>query len=249
VTDLEITLNRVSPVPLYHQLSRQLLVAIETGVLSKGSFLDNELDLADRWQVSRPTVRRAIQDLVDAGMLVRRRGVGTQVVNDQVRRPFKLSSLFDDLAAIGREPATTVVGLERVLADIDVADALGVELGTEVVHIERLRATSASAQPLAILRNWLLAEVAATITIADLERRGLYGLLRERGVRPHSAVQRLGAVGAPAADAALLHLPVGAPLVTMRRVMQDDTGRIVELGDHRYDAAHYSVELNVIESS
>ena len=218
-------------------------------MLPKGSFLDNELDLADRWQVSRPTVRRAIQDLVDAGMLVRRRGVGTQVVSDQVRRPFKLSSLFDDLAAIGREPVTTVVTLALRSADTDVADALGVELGTEVVHIERLRATGPSAQPLAILRNWLLVDVAATITTDELERRGLYGLLRDRGVRPHSAVQRLGAVAAPAADAALLHLPAGAPLVTMRRVMQDDTGRVVELGDHRYDAAHYSVELNVIEST
>lgn len=249
MTDLEITLNRVSPVPLYHQLARQLLAAIETGVLPKGSFLDNELDLADRWQVSRPTVRRAIQDLVDAGMLVRRRGVGTQVVNDQVRRPFKLSSLFDDLAAIGREPVTTIVTLGRVAADIEVADALGIAPGTELVHIERLRATGPSSTPLAILRNWLLVDVAGTITADDLERRGLYSLLRERGVRPHSAVQRLGAVAAPPLDATLLHLPVGAPLVTMRRVMQDDTGRIVELGDHRYDAAHYSVELNVIESS
>ena len=116
MTELEITLNRVSPVPLYHQLSRQLVAAIESGQLPKGAFLDNELDLADRWQVSRPTVRRAIQDLVDAGMLVRRRGVGTQVVSDQVRRPFKLSSLFDDLAAIGREPATTVLRIGRVAA-------------------------------------------------------------------------------------------------------------------------------------
>jgi GntR family transcriptional regulator len=249
VTDLEITLNRVSPVPLYHQLARQLVAAIETGVLPKGSFLDNELDLADRWQVSRPTVRRAIQDLVDAGMLVRRRGVGTQVVNDQVRRPFKLSSLFDDLAAIGRQPVTTVVRLERVHADVAIADALALAPGTALVHIERLRATGPTVPPLAILRNWLLVDVAGTITTDELQRRGLYGLLRDRGVRPHSALQRLGAVGAPAADAALLHLPVGAPLVTMRRVMQDDTGRVVELGDHRYDAAHYSVELNVIETA
>ena len=249
MTDLEITLNRVSPVPLYHQLARQLLVAIETGLLPKGTFLDNELDLADRWQVSRPTVRRAIQDLVDAGMLVRRRGVGTQVVNDQVRRPFKLSSLFDDLAAIGREPVTTVVTLTHVAADDDVADALGIAAGTDVVHIERLRATSPSTQPLAILRNWLLVDVAGALTADELAGRGLYGLLRDRGVRPHSAVQRLGAVAADPTDAALLGVPEGAPLVTMRRVMQDDTGRVVELGDHRYDAAHYTVELNVIETA
>ena len=94
VADLIISLNRVTPIPLYHQLARQLEAAVQTGVLAKGAFLENELDLADKWQVSRPTVRRAIQDLVDNGLLVRRRGVGTQVVNDQVRRPFKLTSLF-----------------------------------------------------------------------------------------------------------------------------------------------------------
>jgi GntR family transcriptional regulator len=248
VTELEITLNRVSPIPLYHQLARQLLAAIETGALAKGSFLGNELDLADRWEVSRPTVRRAIQDLVDAGMLVRRRGVGTQVVNDQVLRPFKLSSLFDDLAAGGRRPVTTVVALARVPAGADVAAALTVAPCTEVVHIERLRATGPAAMPLAVLRNWLLVDVARSITADELVTHGLYALLRERGVRPHSAVQRLGAVAADATDAALLGLPVGSPLVTMRRVMQDDSGRAVELGDHRYDAAHYSVELNVIES-
>ena len=81
-----------------------------------------------------------------------------------------------------------------------------------------------------------------------MAQRGLYALLRERGVRPHSAVQRLGAVAASATDAALLGLSPGAPLVTMRRVMQDVTGRPVELGDHRYDAAQYSVELNVVET-
>jgi DNA-binding GntR family transcriptional regulator len=246
VTTLDVTLNRISPVPLYHQLSRQLVEAIETGRLPKGSFLDNELELARRWQVSRPTVRRAIQDLVDSGMLVRRRGVGTQVVSDQVRRPFKLSSLYDDLVATGRQPTTRVIALERVKADKQVCKALTVAADSDVVHIERLR--SIGAQPLAILRNWLIVEAAASITEEQLSRRGLYDLLRERGVRPHSAVQRLGAMAASAADAALLGVSTGAPLMTMRRVMHDVTGRVVELGDHRYDAAQYSVELNVIEA-
>jgi GntR family transcriptional regulator len=246
VTDLVIHLNRVSPIPLYHQLARQLEAAVQSGQLAKGAFLENELDLADKWQVSRPTVRRAIQDLVDNGLLVRRRGVGTQVVNDQVRRPFKLTSLFDDLAASGRQPLTTVLTHERVAADVSVADALGLAVGTEVVHIERCRA--AGTHRLAILRNWLIVEAAGEFSTEQLAESGLYALMRERSVRPHSATQRLGAVAASAADAAILGLSVGAPLVTMRRVMQDDTGRAVELGDHRYDAAHYSVELNVIES-
>ncbi len=175
VGELTVTLNRISPVPLYHQLSRQLVEAIESGRLPKGSFLDSEIDLADRWQVSRPTVRRAIQDLVDSGMLVRRRGVGTQVVSDQVRRPFKLTSLFEDLAATGLQPVTTVISHDRVAADRLVAEALGVTTGTEVVHIERLR--SVGAQPLAILRNWLIVDAAGAISSDDLARHGLYALL------------------------------------------------------------------------
>ncbi len=246
VAGLTISLNRVSPIPLYHQLARQLEAAVQSGVLAKGAFLENELDLADKWQVSRPTVRRAIQDLVDNGLLVRRRGVGTQVVNDQVRRPFKLTSLFDDLAASGRAPLTTVLTHERIAADTSVAEALSVPIGTGVVHIERCRA--AGTHRLAILRNWLTVEAAGQFSTEQLAASGLYALMRERGIRPHSATQRLGAVAATAADATILGLSVGAPLVTMRRVMQDDTGRVVELGDHRYDAAHYSVELNVIES-
>lgn len=242
--ELAVSLNRISPVPLYHQLAHQLKEAVESGRLLKGEFLDNELLLADQWQVSRPTVRRAIQELVDDGLLVRRRGVGTQVVNDQVRRPFTLSSLHDDLVASGRSPVTAVVELDRGPAPDDIAQALALAPGTDVVHLVRRR--SAGAQPLAVLRNWLIVDIAEHLTADQLETHGLYSLLRERGVRPHYADQRLGAKSATHDEAELLDIAHGAPLVTMRRVMQDDTGRPVEVGDHVYDAAHYSVELSVV---
>lgn len=244
--EIAVTLNRLSPVPLYHQLAHQLKDAISTGALPKGTFLGNELVLAEQWQVSRPTVRRAIQDLVDDGLLVRRRGVGTQVVNDQVRRPFSLTSLHEDLVAGGRHPSTRVLVVERVRAPAEVAEALGVKLGTRVVHLSRLR--SAGSQPLAVMSNWLPVELAGDLTAEVLEVRGLYSLLRDRGIRPHYAVQRLGARAATDEDAELLGVDVGAPLVTMWRAMQDDTGRAVEVGDHAYDAAHYSVEMSVVEN-
>jgi DNA-binding GntR family transcriptional regulator len=245
VTDLDVHLVRVSPVPLYHQLARQLESAIEAGRLAKGEFLGNEVELAEAWRVSRPTVRRAIQELVSSGMLVRRRGVGTQVVNDQVRRPVRLSSLYDDLAEQGRRPATQLLVHRREPAGAAVAEALDVDVGTEVVHLERVRA--AGALRLAVLRNWLTVEAAGDLTTEQLESNGLYALIRARGFRPRYAVQRVGACAASATDADLLGIDVGAPLVTMRRVMQDDTGRVVELGEHAYDAAHYSVEMTVIE--
>lgn len=243
---ITVTLNRLSPVPLYHQLAHQLKDAISTGALPKGTFLGNELVLAEQWKVSRPTVRRAIQDLVDDGLLVRRRGVGTQVVNDQVRRPFTLTSLYEDLIASGRQPTTSVISIEAVKAPVEIAEALGVKAGTRVIHLRRLR--SAGSQPLAVMNNWLPVDLGGDLTTEALEARGLYSLLRDRGVRPHYAVQRLGARAANDDEAALLGIKTGAPLVTMRRAMQDDTGRPVEVGDHVYDAAHYSVEMSVVEN-
>ena len=77
------------------------VAAIEHGSLTPGSLLGNEIELAGRLGLSRPTVRQAIQSLVDKGLLVRRRGVGTQVVHSQVKRPLELSSLYDDLEAAG----------------------------------------------------------------------------------------------------------------------------------------------------
>ena len=244
--DIQVTLNRLSPVPLYHQLAAQLKGAISNGDLPKGTFLGNELVLAEQWQISRPTVRRAIQDLVDDGLLVRRRGVGTQVVNDQVRRPFTLTSLHDDLVASGRQPVTAVLSLGRDKAPTDVAESLGVRTGTKLVHLIRLR--SAGEQPLAVMHNWIPVEIGGDLSVDQLEERGLYAILREQGIRPHFAVQRLGARAATPDEAELLGVAPGAPLVTMRRAMQDDTGRPVEVGDHAYDAAHYTVEMSVVES-
>lgn len=95
--------------PLYFQVAQHLERLIESGELPTGTRLENEVDLADRLGLSRPTMRRAIEYLVDRGLLVRKRGVGTQVVKTKVRREVGLTSLYDDLAAATRNPGTKVV--------------------------------------------------------------------------------------------------------------------------------------------
>jgi DNA-binding GntR family transcriptional regulator len=84
--NLAIDLDRSSPVPLYFQVAEQIAEAIRRGDLAPGARLDNEILLADKLGLSRPTIRQAIQYLVDKGLLVRKRGVGTQVVHGQVKR-------------------------------------------------------------------------------------------------------------------------------------------------------------------
>ena len=245
MAELTLDLDRSSPVPLYFQVSRQIEAAIDSGELAPGDRLENEISLADRWGLSRPTMRRAIQELVDRGLLVRRRGIGTQVVHGRVKRPMDLTSLFDDLARSDQQPATRVLAREVVPAPAAVAERLGTAAGADALRLERLR--SARGEPLAVMRNWLPVALAPALTAEALETRGLYELMRGTGVHLRIASQRITARGATAGEARLLGVRKGAPVLTMERVAYDGTGRAVELGEHAYRAETYSIEMTVVE--
>jgi DNA-binding GntR family transcriptional regulator len=238
--------DRNSPVPLYFQLAQQLEAAIERGALTPGSLLGNEIELAARLGLSRPTVRQAIQSLVDKGLLVRRRGVGTQVVHSRVKRPLELSSLYDDLEAAGQRPATTVLVNTLVAASAEVAAALGVGEGADVHRIERLRL--AHGEPIAYLVNYLPLGL-LDLETGRLQATGLYRLMRSAGITLHSARQSIGARAATAAEADRLGEKEGAPLLTMERTTFDDTGRAVEFGTHIYRPSRYSFEFQLLVRS
>ncbi|AJE43244.1 GntR family transcriptional regulator [Streptomyces nodosus] len=240
---LDLAVDRGSPVPLYYQLARQLETAIEQGALGPGSRLGNEVDLAGRLGLSRPTVRQAIQSLVDKGLLVRRRGVGTQVVHSQVKRPLELSSLYDDLEAAGQRPSTRVVRNAVERASAEVAATLGIAEGTEVHHLERLRL--AHDEPMAFLSNYVPLDL-LDIRTERLESTGLYRMMRAVGVTLHSARQSIGARRATTEEAERLAEPEGAALLTMHRTAYDDTGRAVEYGTHVYRASRYTFDFRLL---
>ncbi len=246
IADLDITVVRDGGPPLYDQVARELERAVSDGRLKKGSFLENEVLLGERWGVSRLTVRRAIEQLVSAGVLVRQRGVGTQVVSEQIGRQPLLGSLFDDLTRSGRYPTTTILSHERALPDTDVAEQLGVGPGVQVVYLERCR--YAEGRRLAIMRSWLTIEAAGDLTTNALVSGGLYELLRDRGVWPHSSRRTIYASAATPFDAALLGIPTGSPILMAEAAMQDRVGRTVEVSSHIIAGAHYKMELSVVES-
>lgn len=244
MTQLALEIDRGSPVPLYYQVSQQLERNIESGKLQPGTQLGNEVALAGELGLSRLTLRRAIQELVDKGLLVRKRGVGTQVVHNQVKRPVELTSLYDDLASSGQEPSTRVLTYEVVEPPDDVATALGIDPGAEVLHLERLR--TAGGEPLALLRNWLPGSH-PTITEESLTERGLYAQLRTSGIHIRVARQRIGARKATAKEAALLDEKRGAAMLTMQRTAYDDAGSTVEFARHLYRSDRYSFESTLVD--
>lgn len=185
-------------------------------------------------------MRRAIEYLVDRGLLVRKRGVGTQVVQPKVRRPVELSSLYDDLAAAGREPRTEVLSFAIEKPSELVAEALALPPDGRVYGFKRLRRTGS--EPLSLMHNWVPVDV-VTLDAGSLGERGLYQIMRSAGVTLKAAHESIGARTARSAEAALLDERRGAPLLTMTRTAYDETGRAVEYGSHVYRASRYTFEI------
>jgi DNA-binding GntR family transcriptional regulator len=241
---LRLTVDKTSPVPLYHQVAQGLEDAIRSGELPPGTKLDNEIDLANRLNLSRPTMRKAMDQLVRAGLLVRKRGVGTQVVGTQVRRSLELTSLHEDLRRSGGAPGTDVLDFSVVPAEAEVALLLGLEPGDEVYHLVRRRSTDG--EPLALMENWIPRGL-CELTREQLATEGLYSLMRGQGVNFQLAHQRVGAVGADDFQSEQLEVEPGAALVSMHRTAMDDIGRPVETGRHVYRADKYSFELTLVQ--
>lgn len=236
-------LDRTGPVPLYFQVSSRLEQAIRTGALPPGSRLENEIAIGQHLGLSRPTIRRAIQELVDKGLLVRRRGIGTQVVQGQVARQVELTSLFEDLQISGMAPATDVLDHRVVTATSTIAEQLGVSTGSEVVLVRRRRTTEGV--PVAVLENYLPIEF-RDLTTEQLAEKGLYQLLRARGVTIQIAKQRIGARRAQADEGALLEIAEDDPVLTMDRVAFDNAGRVIEYGRHCYRTDSYHFETTLV---
>jgi DNA-binding GntR family transcriptional regulator len=237
-----VHIDRSSPIPLYFQLAQAIEGAIAGRSLPAGSRLENEVLLAQRYGLSRPTVRRAVQELVDKGLLVRKRGVGTQVIQPHVRRSVELTSLYDDLARGGEKPSTEVLSLERIAAPADIAEELDLPVGAEIVALRRLRRTRG--EPLALLANYLPGRFEPTR--AELTERGLYQNLRGQGVQLRVAHQRIGARLARADEARLLDEAPRSALLTMQRTAFDDKGGAVEHGRHVYRASRYDFETTLV---
>lgn len=239
-----VRLDHSSPVPLYHQAARVLEEAIEDGRLPRGGKLESELALAEQLGISRPTMRAAIRQLVDKGLLVRRRGIGTLVAPRPVRRAVALTSLYDDLRKAGRGPETRVLAFGEEPCSPEVGEHLGLEPGSPVLRFERLR--YAGSDPIALMSNHVppgLIEIGE----GDLERTGLYELFRRNGVTPHIATQRIGARKAAGEEVESLEVEPDDPLLTMERIAYDTGGRPIEYGAHRYPAGSYWFEMMLVE--
>jgi GntR family transcriptional regulator len=202
---------------LYSRVETVLAGEIADGALKTGDQLPTEDDLIARFEVSRITVRRAIQNLVRRGLVEIRRGKGTFVAEPKITQELtELSGFVEDMHALGRKPTARVISKEIVTADTTVAGHLGLTKGERVVRIRRVRL--ADGVPLSFDETYLPLKIGKKIITNNLKVEPIFSLLeRKYGVPLLEAEYKLEAVAAEGEVAAALRVKQGSPVFRIER--------------------------------
>jgi GntR family transcriptional regulator len=204
-------------VPLHRQLFLVLHDEIVRGALDQGDPLPTEQTLCDQFGVSRITVRRALADLAGAGLIERRRGVGSFVVDrPSAARRDGGGSYMDELRQVEFETEVEVVEFGVRAVPRSVADQLGSD--ERALHALRLRRERRTGEPLMTTETWLPVALADAISRESLAASPLYQLLAEAGVTLDRLDHELTAEIAGPRNAQLLGTAIGAPLIRVNRL-------------------------------
>jgi GntR family transcriptional regulator len=215
--------------------------AIENSLLKPSDALPPERDLAADFQVSRITIRKALDALVAEGLLIRRHGAGT-FVSGRVEKQFaKLTSFSEDMVSRGRKPRSEWLLRASGTVTPDESLTLGLSPGTPVYRFHRIR--FADDQPMAVEYSTI---PGFGLPSADAVEDSLYVALNDAGMRPARALQRLRAVLVDEDRAKMLGVEPDAPALYIERRGFLDDGRVIEATQswYRGDAYDFVAELS-----
>ncbi|GAA4770948.1 GntR family transcriptional regulator [Stakelama sediminis] len=226
--------------PLYMQLQRVLRSAIERQVLAPDEALPPERDLAEAYNISRVTVRKALDGLVDARLLMRRRGAGTFVASRVEKNFATISSFTEDMLSRGRQPHSEWLARSEGTVTPEEAMALGLGPGSPVYRFTRIR--YADGQSMALEYATVPAQALASLNAVD---ESLYDALGD--ARPMRVLQRFRATLFTPEQTDLLGIPAGMPGLEIERRGFAADGRTVEFTKSYYrgDAYDFVAELSV----
>ena len=235
----------MAEVPLYGKVEELLASEIARGYLQPGDRLPSEDELLRRFDVSRITVRRAIQNLIQRGMVEIRRGRGTFVLAPIISQELtRLTGFVEDMDTHGRKASTRVLSQGVVAANAAVARQLGLIKGTRVMRIERARL--ADSVPMSFDETYLPLEIGKRIVSNDLRIKPIFALLEEKyGIPLTEAEYRLEASAAPARVAEALAISEGIPIFRIERTSFTDGGRPIdyEILSYRSDLIRFVTRL------
>lgn len=239
------SLLRDRPVALHFKVREYILGRLATGALRPGEQVPTEAELVQLFGVSRPTVRQALTDLVNAGVIYRRPGLGTFVAEPRIEQELqRLTGFVEDMQALGLQPSARVVKIETTRVTDEIARHLDLVPGEAVTHVQRVRL--ANDQPVSFDDTYLPKDLGQRIAGEDLEVYPIFALLEEKyGLKLREAEYVVEASSADRVTARHLGLRVGQPIFLIERTSYSMDGRPVDYERlyYRGDRVRYRMRL------
>lgn len=240
-------LDQDSPDPLWRQAADLILHQISTGKIANGGRLPAERDLLAQLSISRVTLRRALQSLVEDGVLKPSHGRGWYVSAEVPKEfPNTLESFSETAARLGLVPSSDVLRASEAPATLDEAEELAIAPGAPLFHLERIRRLDGV--PVAVDTSFFAATLKPDLTGVDFRTASLFELLLGNGV---DLARGETTIEAQAADAALAqHLGVEpkTPILVMRQSIVDSGGRPLLSSTVRYVGDRYRLRTSFSRS-
>jgi len=237
-------LDEKSFVPLYYQLTEELRENIENGEWPPNSLIPSETELCERYKVSRGTVRQALSQLVQEGLLYRKQGKGTFVAEPKITQQLnRFYSFAQDMREKGLRPSSLLLQKEKILPDSYIKNILGLKEEEMVYKIMRLRL--ADEEPLILETSYLVEELFPDLDKEDVEKVPLYDIiLKKYRIKITRAKETFEPILIDEFEAKKLKIPVGSPALLVKRVTYT-AGIPFEFRKSvvRGDKCSYSVEL------
>lgn len=231
--------------PLYVQLMEELETSIRNGVYKPGDKIMTEAEIAREYGVSLITVRKAVGSLMEKGLVVRKQGKGTFVTKPKYSRNMKKLQSFTEMCEqMGVKPGARVLENRLIAADKKVADRLGIEPGSNVVYISRLRL--ADGEPVQVEKSYFPLKYAFLLE-EDLNDGSMFECLKEKaGAKVASSEKMIELCRATAEEAALMDVKKGDYLLFVKSTAYDENGEPMYAGIQLINGDRFS--LYVYES-
>jgi GntR family transcriptional regulator len=234
-------LDRANGTPIFRQISDSLRSQIESGSLRQGDVIPSENELSASLKVSRMTVRAAVDQLVQQGLLVRQQGRGTAVARGPVTKSANVigfMSFSEEMRARGLQPSSQVIEFTDKIADSATTAQLGLPSGAHVIYLERIRL--ANSEPMALERCHLPYDRFSGLMRYDLTGRSLYDVLEhDFNTRPGLCEETVEAMALDATDAHLLSVKRGMPALRIQRITRDTRGNLIETEQTTFRSDRY----------
>jgi GntR family transcriptional regulator len=223
---------------MYVQIEEHLKLRIQQGEFSIGAAIPSERELTEMFGVSRMTVRQSITNLANSGLLYREKGRGTFVAAPKVEQPLSgLTSFTEDMLARGLTPSNELVGFEKMIPELDIAQKLQLGEGEEVFLVKRIR--YADEKPMAIEKTYLPVKLVPKLD-KDALNGSLYSFIeKDKQMTIGHAMQRMEAALVTKEDANFLQISIPSAILIIERISYLTNGLPFEIVQSTYRADRY----------